>query len=98
MLKYPHCVSYDIKKQVGDTIPPLLTLHNYKGARAGHSGLPNPRTYQGKNPSAISAGKSGTMEENTLQNNELIVLQGVADIDDEEKRVRESQGKEVSYQ
>ena len=29
MLKYPHCVSYDIKKQVGDTISPLLNLHNY---------------------------------------------------------------------
>ena len=29
MLKYPHCVSYDIKKQVGDTTSPPLLYHHF---------------------------------------------------------------------
>lgn len=60
MLKYPHCVSYDIKKQVHELATAVFQI---RGLIKGRTLLPFP--------------------------------QGVADIDDEEKRVRESGGKEV---
>ena len=70
MLKFPHCVSYDIKKQVAP-LPLLWQVHELATA-----------VYQIR----------GHIKGKTL----LPFPQGIADLDDEERRVRESDGKEVT--
>ena len=55
MLKYPHCVSYDIKKQV-ESLVLEVARGQHTGARACNGSLPNPRTHQGEDAVALSTG------------------------------------------
>ena len=69
MMKFPQCVSYDIKKQVVMVVlyslrtvllqrstSWLIFFETQPGARAGDGSLPDPRTHQGPHTSALPPG------------------------------------------
>ena len=107
MMKFPQCVSYDIKKQVGMVVlyslrtvllqrctSWLIFFETQPGARAGDGGLPDPRTHQGPHTSAVPPGDPES-QTNCWGFPQILNEKGSGEIVHEEKRVRESDGKEV---
>ena len=92
MLKYPHCVSYDIKKQVQS----LVYIRKQQRLITRCTSL---QRQSSKSEDSSKEGRCCPFHRLIVIRVEKmirIIVQGVADIDDEEKRVRESGGKEVS--
>ena len=107
MMKFPQCVSYDIKKQVKMVVlyslrtvllqrctSWLIFFETQPGARAGDGGLPDPRAHQGPHTSALPTGDPES-QTNCWGFPQILNEKGSGEIVHEEKRVRESDGKEV---
>ena len=107
MMKFPQCVSYDIKKQVRIVVlyslrtvllqrctSCLIFFETQPGPRAGDGGLPNPWAHQGPHTSALPPGDPES-QINCQGIPQIFNEKGSGEIVHEEKRVRESDGKEV---